>query len=206
MPIHLRQTTSHKLELDESELLDPDLALWYASLIGMLRWMVKIGRVDIITEVSLMASQMAMPKEGHLDAVLHIFGCLRRKYNSRMAFDPTLLPFVDESAFKECNWKEFYGDVSEAIPTNAPEPRGTGVSLRMFVDSDHAGEKKTRRSQTGFFVFINGALIQWISKKQATIETSVFGAEFVAMKIGMESLRGLQYKLRMMGGPIGGLR
>ena len=36
-------------------------------------------------------------------------------------------------------------------------------------------------------------------KKKATIETSVFGAEFVAMKIGMETLRGLQYKLCMMG-------
>ena len=56
----------------------------------------------------------------------------------------------------------------------------------------------------GFFVYLNCALVQWLSKKQATIKTSVFGAEFVAMKIGMESLRGLQYKLRMMGVPIWG--
>ena len=118
-----------------------------------------------------------------------------------MAFDPTV-PFVDESAFKKCIWKEFYGDVLEAIPTNAPEPCGTGIGLQMYVDSNHAGEKKTRWSWLGFFIFINGALIQWLSKKQATIETSVFGAEFVAMKIGMESLKGLQYKLRMMGVPI----
>ncbi len=53
--------------------------------------------------------------------------------------------------------------------------------------------------RTGFFVFMNTALVQWFSKQQATIETSVFGAEFVAMKIGMESLRGLRYKLLMMG-------
>ena len=120
--------------------------------------MVKISWVDIITKLLLMASQMAMPREGHLDAVLHIFCFLRRKYNSRMAFDPTV-PFVDESEFKECNWKEFYGDVLEAIPTNAPEPCETCVSLRMYVDSDHTGEKKTRRSRTGFYVFNNGALI-----------------------------------------------
>ena len=31
------------------------------------------------------------------------------------------------------------------------------------------------------------------------METSVFGAEFVAMKQGIEALRGLRYKLRMMG-------
>ncbi len=48
------------------------------------------------------------------------------------------------------------------------------------------------------------ALIDWISKKQATIETSVFGAKFVAMKHGIEKLRGLQYKLHMMGIPFSG--
>jgi hypothetical protein len=38
-----------------------------------------------------------------------------------------------------------------------------------------------------------------MSKKQVTIETSVFGAEFVAMKHGIETLRGLRYTVRMMG-------
>jgi hypothetical protein len=51
---------------------------------------------------------------------------------------------------------------------------------------------------------MNTALVQWFSKQQATIETLVFGAEFVAMKIGMESLRRLCYKLRMMGVRISG--
>ena len=190
-------------EMDTSPVLNAELASWYASLVGMLRWMVEIGRVDIITEVSMVASHMAMPREGHLDAVLHIFGYLKIKYNSRMCFDPTV-PYCDEKAFKECDWKEFYGDVAEAIPSNAPEPRGHSVNIRMYVDSDHAGEKRTRRSRTGFFVFINQGLMQWISKLQATIETSVFGAEFIAMKLGMESLRGLRYKLRMMGVPIDG--
>ena len=41
-----------------------------------------------------------------------------------------------------------------------------------------------------------------MSKKQATIETSAFGAKVVAMNIGMETLRVFQYKLRMMGVPI----
>ena len=57
----------------------------------------------------------------------------------------------------------------------------------------------TRRSRTGYFIFFNTALINWLSKKQATIEGSVFGAEFVAMKTGVEAIRGIRYKLRMMG-------
>ena len=48
------------------------------------------------------------------------------------------------------------------------------------------------------------ALIDWVSKKQATIETSVFGAEFVVIKQGIEKLRGLRYKLCMMGVPLTG--
>lgn len=54
------------------------------------------------------------------------------------------------------------------------------------------------------FIYLNSALIQWCSKKQPTIETSVFGAEFVAMKHGIETVRGIRYKLRMMGIKISG--
>jgi len=39
---------------------------------------------------------------------------------------------------------------------------------------------------------------------QATIEGSVFGAELVAMKTGVEALCGIRYKLRMMGVPLTG--
>jgi hypothetical protein len=34
-------------------------------------------------------------------------------------------------------------------------------------------------------------LINWLSQKQPTIEPSVFGAEFVAVKLGLEALRGI---------------
>ena len=38
-----------------------------------------------------------------------------------------------------------------------------------------------------------------MSKKKPTIETSVFGAEFVVLKHAMEAIHGIRYKLRMMG-------
>ena len=53
-------------------------------------------------------------------------------------------------------------------------------------------------------IYVNTALAQWFSKKQSTVETSVFGAKFVAMNQGIDALRGLRYKLRMMGVPISG--
>ena len=47
------------------------------------------------------------------------------------------------TSFKECDWRSFYGDAREVIPPNAPELRGKDVDLRVFVDSDHAGDKRT---------------------------------------------------------------
>jgi len=196
-------TANYVPEMDETPVLNADQATYYKSNIGILRWMVELGRIDIITEVSLLSSQMAMPREGHLEAIFHLFAYLKRKHNSRMAFDPTY-PVIDMSGFKECDWKNFYGNAKEAKPHNAPEPRGKEVDLRLYVDSDHAGDPLTRRSRSGYFIFMNTAPIMWFSKKQPTIETSVFGAEFVAMKHGMEAMRGLRYKLRMMGVPLSG--
>jgi hypothetical protein len=193
----------YRPEIDISPELGVDDATYYMSQIGILRWMVELGRVDIITEVSMLASQLACPREGHLEAVFRIYAYLDNKHNSRMVFDPTYAE-IDMSSFKQCDWKEFYGEVSEPLPPNMPEPRGKEIEIRLYVDSDHAGDQLVRRSRTGYFVFLNMAPLIWFSKRQPTVETSVFGAEFVALKNGMETVRGLRYKLRMMGIPIEG--
>ena len=185
-------------ELDTSPELNDEDASFYQSQIGVLRWCVELGRIDIITEVSTLASHVALPREGQLDALFHVFAYLDKKHNARLVFDPSC-PEIDMNVFKQCDWKHFYSDAQEAIPPNAPPPRGKDVDLRLLVDSDHAGDKLTRRSRTGFLIYLNMAPIVWYSKKQSTIETSVFGAEFVAVKQGMEAMRGLRRKLRMMG-------
>ena len=190
-------------ELDTTPELNPEQANYYQSQIGILRWIVEIGRLDIITEVSTLSTFLAAPREGHLQCIHHVYGYLKRKHNSRMVFDPTY-PSVNPDHFLERDWSNCYGDVQEAVPPDAPDPLGSSVDLRLYVDSSHADDAKTRRSRTGFFIFLNSACIDWMSKKQGTVETSVFGAEFVALKVGMEKIRALRYKLRMMGVPLSG--
>jgi hypothetical protein len=134
-----------------------------------------------------------------------VFAYLGLHHNARVVFDPTY-PTVDMGTFIKTDWKSMYGDVKEIIPSGAPFSRVNEVDLRLFVDSDHAREQFTRRSRTGFVIYLNMAPIVWFSKRQPTVESSVFGAEFVAMKNGIETCRGLRYKLRMMfvalSGPI----
>ena len=71
--------------------------------------------------------------------------------------------------------------------------------MKAFVDLDHASDRDTMRPRTGFLILLNGAPIFCYSQKQTSCETSEFGAEFIAMKQYHEYIRGLRYKLRMMG-------
>ena len=198
--------TSYRPELDISEELNFADGAYYQSLIGILRWMVELGRVDICLEVSMLSSHMAMPRQGHLDQVFHMFAYLKKYHNSCLVFDPTE-PDLDMSEFERKDWtsSEFgHVDGVEEITPNMPKPRGVGVTMWSRVDADHAADTTNRRSRTGFLVYINSAPIYWMSKKQNSVESSSFGSEFVAMKQCCEYIRGLRYKLRMMGIQVNG--
>ena len=192
----------YRPEIDISPELNARDAAHYQSLIGILRWIVELGRMDICVEASMMASCMALPRQGHLEQVYHIFAYLKYHHNAELVFDPSE-PDIPYEKFEKQEWGHtVYGDAKEDLPHNAKEPRGFGFKIRAYVDSDHAGDSKTRRSRTGYMVFLNNALIYWMSKKQTSIETSTFGSEFIAMKTCCEYLKGLRYKLRMMGIPV----
>jgi len=193
----------YRPELDVSPLLDEDQANYYASLIGVLRWAVELGRIDIHIDVSLLSSYLAQPRVGHLQQVLHIFAYLRCHEQSTLVFDHNSVDW-DEQQFPTHDWTEFYGTIKESLPTNAPAPKGNSIQMNIFVDADHASNKITRRSQTGILIYINRAPITWYSKSQNTVESSTFGSEFVALRIAVEMIEALRYKLRMFGIPIDG--
>ena len=184
-------------EIDGSPELSETDSTYYQSLIGILRWIV----MDICTEVSMLSSYVAMPREGYMAQVLHIFAYLKINHNARLIMDPTY-PYIDEKDFETTDQSSDYGNEKETLPTNAPKPLGKEMIVRAFVDASFGGCKLTRRSRTGFVIFINSSRIFGFSKKQGSCEISTFGSEFVAMRQCCEYIRGLRYKLRMMGIPV----
>ena len=121
--------------------------------------MVELGRVDIAVEISQLSSFLAMPRRGHMVSALHVMSYLKIKHNSYLVLDPTY-PDITHSEFKsDQDWNSFYGNGKEAKPLNAPKPLGRDVDLRMFVDSDHAGDNTNCCSCTGFMIFLNTSMI-----------------------------------------------
>ena len=51
----------------------------------------------------MMSSHLALPREGHLEHVLHIFAYLKKYHNTELVYDPSD-PVVDENDFKRRDW------------------------------------------------------------------------------------------------------
>ena len=78
----------HDPELDTSPELDRKAASYYLPIIIILRWRIKLERINMITKVSLLSSHVALPIEGHLDAAVNVIAHVGQRYNSRLVYDP----------------------------------------------------------------------------------------------------------------------
>ncbi|CAJ1937367.1 unnamed protein product [Cylindrotheca closterium] len=173
--------SGYKPELDNTDFVDAETHTLYMQLIGILRWLVELGRMDVCAEVSMMSLYNAMPCVGHFHAVLHLFGYLETHQSREIVMDSA---YVALTAIPKSEWHEFYPWAKEVLPPDMPEALGRAVKIMMFVDASHASNLVTRQSGTG------------------DLGRSSFGSEFAALKTGVELVEGLVYKLQMMGVPI----
>ena len=74
-----------------------------------------------------------------------------------------------------------YVDNTKHHGTFALKSTETEYSINAFCDSDYAGDYETRRSTSGFIIYINGSPIVWKSKGQERVAYSSTEAEYIAM-------------------------
>ena len=131
LPTKFNLPTKHgyRPEMDCTGELKADGLQWYQELIGSLCWAVELVRVDILLETAILSKHLDLPRECHLEQVLHIVGYLKRRKKLRFLFDSGY-PATNEKLFKKYYWFNFYLYVEEAIPANMPESRGYG-----FIDT-----------------------------------------------------------------------
>ena len=196
-------TSDFVQELDGTPELNYGDRQFFQELIGMLRWSTEIGRVDILHEVSILSQYQACPREGHLQEALHIVSYLRKHPKLTIYMDPRIPP-IDLSMFPDQReqFKEYYRNAEEVMPFDMPRAKGRPVMITSYVDASHGANKVTRKSHTGYIIFMNRAPILWYSKRQQTVETSAFSSEMLALKVCVEAIQGLRYKLRMFGVPL----
>ena len=154
----------------------------------------------------MLSSHLALPREGYLEEVFHVFAYLKKHMNLEILFDPTF-PEIDMNDFQNQDWSWYIysspgEEPKEELPPDMPENLGQPFVTRVYFDAEHSEDTGTRISRSGYIVFLNSAPIYWLSKNQTSCETSTFGSEFVALKQATEYTCGLHYKMRMFGIPV----
>ena len=71
--------------------------------------------------------------------------------------------------------------------TYHPQPPGTRNKISTFVDADWLGETSTCKSRSGFFVMLNGAVIDWFTRKQTLTALSSCESETYACVLAAAS-------------------
>ena len=171
--------------------------------------MCELGRIDILLEINLHLQYMVSPRIGYMRQLINIFAYLKQHTRLWIVINPEWfeidwIPINNEAnpADSAMLLKLMYPDSEEPDPPNMPISLDESIQLTCFYDANHAGNAITRKSQTGIIIYANMTPIQWISKKQNTVESSTFGSEFIALKQATEIIKGLRYKLKMLGVPL----
>ena len=108
-------------ELDVPPVLEDDQAKYYQTICGQLRWAVKLVWIDINFEIALLSRYLDQTRHGCLDQIFHTFSFLKSHAKSKLVLDAFKNDFGGE--FMAYYWEEFYGEVQEDLPENAPEAR-----------------------------------------------------------------------------------
>jgi hypothetical protein len=188
-------------EVNNSPILSDNLISKYHMLVGSALWATTLGRYDILYATNTFDQYNILPREGHLNGTLPVFGYLKSFRKAKLVFD--IQDFAEETGEEiQHGWGELYPNAKEDLPPDMLEPKMKGIKITSIYDASHAPCLVTRRLVTGIVLLLNNFIFRCTSKRQNTIETSTYGAEMVAGRLAVEQVMDLRYKLRMLGVPV----
>ncbi|CAJ1940853.1 unnamed protein product [Cylindrotheca closterium] len=169
--VHSTMPSGYKPELDSTAFVNDDTAILYMQLIGILRWLVELGCLDVAAKVSMLSSYNVMPCEGHFHAALHIFAYLQKHPDCILVMDCNYADHL--RPLKKADYSQFYEFTKDKLPSDMPTPLGKAVEFTMFVDASHAANVVTCQSRTGVLIFLTKLLSSGIQRSRTVSRQAV---------------------------------
>jgi hypothetical protein len=160
--------------------------------------------------VTTLSRYTHIAREGHYQDLIRIFEYLH-KYPSlgiKITKEIMKIDHDEETEMKTQQYlkliRTYYPDAKSEVDKDWPPPKGEPIHVSIYLDSDHAGNRKDRRSITGLILFLNKMPYRWFSKRQTCVEASTFGAEFSAVRTGVEEAIAITHTCKSLGIPLDG--
>jgi hypothetical protein len=138
----------------------------YRSGVGMLLYLVKYSRPDIANAVRELSKVLDGSTEASFKEMLRVIKYVLDTKEMGLRIEPKLLKSADEP------W-----------------------DLVCYSDSDYAGDPDTRRSVSGYILYVGGVPICWRSKAQRSITLSSSEAEWIALS---EATKEIMFVLQLL--------
>jgi hypothetical protein len=160
-----------------SPVVDIEHVSEFRAIVGSLMYIASVTRPDLMYAASELAQHVAKPLEGDMK-------------RARQA-----LRYLSTTKDLVLQYHKHQGLTSA----------GHAAPASVWSDADYAGCEETRKSRTGFVLFLFGAPILWASKKQPCVVKSTTAAEYIAASMAADEaifLGKLLFDLGLRMGPI----
>ena len=110
-----------------------------------------------------------------------MYGYLWRHPDGKIQFRTQILDNKNLFKYMEHDWmKSIYGEALVEMYEDMPIPKGKAVRITMFMDSGLFHCCVTGKASTGFIQFVQQTPVNWGALRQATVEHSMYGSEYIA--------------------------
>ena len=182
---------------DHERCKDHSLFPMYRSIVGSLMYLTGATRPDIGHAVNLLARYVANPGYRHCEWLEHLLRYL-------VGTSDLYIQYTGNCSQGKILEDERRRGLRHS-PDDKPNPKLMSESFRntvvSYADSDFATDVDTRRSTSGWVVFMNGGPISWRVKRQATVALSTTEAELYSLSDCMKQVKHLQMLLGAIGFP-----
>jgi hypothetical protein len=204
-PVSTPGATNDRPALDESELLDPAGVKVFQQIIGQGQWLNNIARPDISFAVNSLARFQSCARQGHLDRAIRILRYLKTFPTRGIVLDPT--PTVvnsDYTASTEDSLKIYEqsydcSDLTEIDPSFPYPVTNSEMTITAFADANLGSDDTLGRACTGTILFLGKSPISWQSKRQKSVATSTYSAEYAALRTTSDEIIAMRYLLQSLG-------
>jgi hypothetical protein len=192
-------------ELDDSEILSPHDLRAFQQLIGQCQWLVSIARPDIAFVVNSLARFQSCARQGHLARAIRIMRYLKTFPRRGIVLDPTPMEVSSDYTASTDDglklYRESYGcsDLCEIDPSFPYPVNNSELTITAFVDANLGSDDTIGRACTGYIIFAGHSPIAWVSKRQKSVATSTYSAEYAALRTTSDEIIAMRYQLQSLG-------